>query len=202
MRWYKCCWEHSWLAQWSMHWGLFACAKLSLGNLNWVILRFWYRKCTHFFLGPRSSDFGPKGGCASSRLDHSLKVELISCIKAKIHTCTFSFIFWRFFRPFFYIFGRQRGQILRKRMPLLWKKLREGFGKKAKIHRSFLIFSGVAGSRGIGRSWPFERMGNVNWVILGFRPQKCTQFFLGPRFSDFGPKGGCASSRLDHGLKV
>ena len=30
-------------------------------------------------------------------------------------------------------------------------------------------------------------MGNVNWVILGFRPEKCTQFFLGPRTSDFRP---------------
>ena len=95
-------------------------------------------------------------------------------------------------------------------------------------------------------------MGNVNWVILGFRSEKCTQFFLGPRTSNFGPhygdflykmpqkaicpllflyflvasaakkcekkqkknviqsaaiarprsaKGGCASSRLDHGFK-
>ena len=30
-------------------------------------------------------------------------------------------------------------------------------------------------------------MGNVNWVILGFRPEKCPQFFLGPRTSDFRP---------------
>ena len=97
---------------------------------------------------------------------------------------------------------------------------------------------------------PFGRMGNVNWVILGFRSEKCTQIFLGPRTSDFRPdygdflykrskrqfflyfctifsrifgicrgpreaalaadlitarksrQGGCASSRLDHGLKV
>ena len=27
---------------------------------------------------------------------------------------------------------------------------------------------------------PFGRMGNVNWVILGFRPEKCTQFFSDP----------------------
>ena len=63
-------------------------------------------------------------------------------------------------------------------------------------------FSGVAGSRGIGSFWPFGRMGNVDWVILRFWSRKCTQFFLGPRFSDFRPDGGCASSRLDHGLKV
>ena len=31
-------------------------------------------------------------------------------------------------------------------------------------------------------------MGNVNWVILGFRPQKCTQFFLGPRTFDLKPQ--------------
>ena len=30
-------------------------------------------------------------------------------------------------------------------------------------------------------------MGNVNWVILGFRSEKCTQFFFGPRTSDFRP---------------
>ena len=33
----------------------------------------------------------------------------------------------------------------------------------------------------------FFSMGNVNWFILGFRPEKCTQFFLGPRTSDFRP---------------
>ena len=32
----------------------------------------------------------------------------------------------------------------------------------------FFIFSGVARSRRIGRSWPFGRMGNVNWGILRF----------------------------------
>ena len=58
------------------------------------------------------------------------------------------------------------------------------------------------GGPGPGVRGPFGRMGNVNWVILGFRPEKCTQIFLGPQFSDFRPKGGCASSRLDHGLKV
>ena len=46
------------------------------------------------------------------------------------------------------------------------------------------------GGPGLGVRGPFGRMGNVNWVILGFRPQKCTQFFLGPRTSDFRPDYG------------
>ena len=36
--------------------------------------------------------------------------------------------FLAFFDDIFYILGRWRSQILRKREPLLWKKLREGFG--------------------------------------------------------------------------
>ena len=43
------------------------------------------------------------------------------------------------------------------------------------------------GGPGLGTLGSFGRMGNVNWVILGFRPQKCTQFFLGPQSSDFRP---------------
>ena len=40
---------------------------------------------------------------------------------------------------------------------------------------------------GLGFREPFGRMGNVNWVISGFRYQKCTQFLFGPRTSDFRP---------------
>ena len=43
------------------------------------------------------------------------------------------------------------------------------------------------GGPGPGVRGPFGRMGNVNWVILGFRSEKCTQFFLGLRTSDFRP---------------
>ena len=43
------------------------------------------------------------------------------------------------------------------------------------------------GGPGPGVRGPFGRMGNVNWVILGFRPEKCTQIILGPRTSDFRP---------------
>ena len=60
--------------------------------------------------------------------------------------------------------------------------------KKVKFSSMFLIFSGVAGSRRKGHSWPFGRMGNVNWVISRFRSQNCTQLFLAPRTSDFGPQ--------------
>ena len=35
--------------------------------------------------------------------------------------------------------------------------------KKTIFHNMFFFFRGVAGSRGIGRFWPFGRMGNVNW---------------------------------------
>ena len=49
-------------------------------------------------------------------------------------------------------------------------------------------FSGVAGSRRIGRIWPFGRMEVVIWVILGFRSRKCKQFFSGTQLSNLGPQ--------------
>ena len=56
--------------------------------------------------------------------------------------------------------------------------------------RFFIDFSDFFEGPGPGVREPFGRMGNVNWVILGFRPEKCTQFSLGPRTSDFGPPYG------------
>ena len=39
---------------------------------------------------------------------------------------------------------------------------------------------------GFGELEQFGRMENANWVILGFRFQKCNQFFHGTRNDDFG----------------
>ena len=50
-------------------------------------------------------------------------------------------------------------------------------GPKREKSIDFLDFFGGPGPGALG---PFGRMGNVHWVILGFRPQKCTQIFLGP----------------------
>ena len=58
--------------------------------------------------------------------------------------------------------------------------------KKQKSIDFYNFFEGP----GPGVRGPSGRMGNGNWVILGFRPRKCTQFFLGPRTSDFRPDYG------------
>ena len=58
---------------------------------------------------------------------------------------------------------------------------------KSPKRRFFIDFFDFFGGPGPGVRGPFGRMGNVNWVILGFRSEKCTQFFLGPRTSDFRP---------------
>ena len=36
--------------------------------------------------------------------------------------------------------------------------------------------------------WPLGDMGNVNWVISGFRSQKYTEFFLGTQVPNSGSK--------------
>jgi len=59
--------------------------------------------------------------------------------------------------------------------------------KSPKRHKSVDFFC-FFGGPGLGVRGPFGRMGNVNWVILGFRSEKCAQFFLGPRTSDFRPQ--------------
>ena len=60
-----------------------------------------------------------------------------------------------------------------------------------KAHQSgsgkYLIRKGVRDWWGFDELEQFGRMENTNWLILGFRSQKCKQFFLGTRNSDFGP---------------
>ena len=48
------------------------------------------------------------------------------------------------------------------------------------------MFFSFFGGLGLDELGLVRRMGNINWSILGFRPQKCTQFFSDPdsRISD------------------
>ena len=57
--------------------------------------------------------------------------------------------------------------------------------EKIKKMQKTLDFCNFFEGPGLGALGPFGRMVNVNWVILGFRPQKCTQYFVGTRVSDF-----------------
>ena len=63
-------------------------------------------------------------------------------------------------------------------------------GPKRQFFIDFFDFFEFFEGPGPGVRERFGRMGNVNWVILGFRSEKCTQFFLGPRTSDFRPDYG------------
>ena len=70
-------------------------------------------------------------------------------------------------------------------------KLSKKWSPTHKGHQSgggnYWIRMGVRDWSENGALGPFGRMETVNLLILGFWPQKRTQFFLGPRFSDFRP---------------
>ena len=56
-------------------------------------------------------------------------------------------------------------------------------GAKKNIKSSIFY---LLGGPGLGAMGPFRSMGNISWVILGFRSRKCTRtFLLGHRSSDF-----------------
>ena len=64
-----------------------------------------------------------------------------------------------------------------------WNPYNMKSNKKAKINRFLKFFRG-SGTRRPRAVWAH---GKVNWIISGFRSEKCTRFFLGPRTSDFRP---------------
>ena len=98
--------------------------------------------------------------------------------KAKIHR------FFIFFRPFFQIFGPQRGQISRKRVGR-YKNWRGVIDKP------------ILGLLTFGSNPEFLYKRHKKAIVPSFFMTFSLLFTI-----FWGPKGGCASSRLDHGLKT